>query len=122
MKTKLEKLERELVSFAESNNLVEAVTNGCDPENGSKTYYFITGKATFEEINRKVEDRLSELDLKLYNDGYNPESGYDFMLLYWPVTKEEISDYPFLGKILWQRDERESIKILKIDLRDELYD
>ena len=85
-----------LITFAKSDDTIVALTKVSDPEDDiltrSVVYYFIVNS----HYDEKRSDKLSELDIALAQEGYNHS------LAEWPDVT--ISDYPFLGEVLWKRN------------------
>ena len=90
-----QELYNELINFATPRQNLYAVYNGVDPEEGFQVYYFLVNSPW----NEKQSDAISDLELKLAD-----EKNILCFLLEWPVSPDQIDNYPFLGEPVWKRN------------------
>ena len=87
-------LRKRLIEFAEGQSSVIGVSEGNDPEESFPVHYFLV-EGTY---NGRLADDISDLDLKLSNEGY------ECNLAEFPVQVDGASRYEFLGEVFWKRD------------------
>jgi len=96
-KSEIEKLlHEEIIRMSKEIQGTEAVYRGNDPEEHNMVVYYllIPGECNFD-----ITDKITEIDLTL--SVKYPE--FNFSLMRWPTSSREISDYPFLGKCIYQK-------------------
>jgi hypothetical protein len=93
-KNNKEKIQRELIEFARKQIEIYAIYEGVEPEEETDVYYFLINK----RLNPETEDKISELELRLFN-----EQGMEQTILEWPIPEESITKYPYLKKCIWKR-------------------
>ena len=86
-------VEREIILFAYKRSEINAISKGCNPEEGNRVYWLLTGNNPYS---RDLEDKISRLVLKL------PMARSYFEVMHWPTTPERITN-PFLGEVIWRR-------------------
>ncbi|MEN9626644.1 MAG: hypothetical protein RL557_972 [archaeon] len=93
----MKSLQDRLIAFAQEDERIVALTKGNDPEDDVMTrsvvYYFITEGV----YDGERSDKISDLCLAIAREGY------DSCISEWPNVV--LSDYPFLGEVIWKREE-----------------
>lgn len=82
-------VEREVILFALETEEIVGVSRGCNPEEGNRVYWLLTGNKPYS---RQLEDKISGLSYHLK----------DAEVMHWPTTPERITN-PFLGEVIWRR-------------------
>ncbi len=93
-------LHEELITFARIHPQIKAIYKGINPGKEELAYYFLTGRDS--HYDRKLEDKISELDLRLHN---NLAPKNQMISLYaWPVDpKNAHKTCSFLEECIWER-------------------
>ncbi|MGK0232576.1 MAG: hypothetical protein ACI9P9_000668 [Patescibacteria group bacterium] len=85
-------LEKRLVDFAELDPRISGITWGVDPEEGNSVYFLVQRD---REYNEKFEDDVSDLILKLGDEGYTG------VVSSTPFISNPVETY--LGDYVWKR-------------------
>jgi len=89
-------LHRELIDLASIIPGTEAVYKGSDPEEQSMIVYYLLIPG---ECNSDITDKITEIDLAL--SVKYPK--FNFSLMRWPISINEASECPFLGKRIYPK-------------------
>ncbi|MDP4039272.1 MAG: hypothetical protein Q8P57_01710 [Candidatus Pacearchaeota archaeon] len=87
-------IERRIICFAVSERVILGVSRGRDPNEGTLTYYLLTGDYPHDMA---FEDRVTDLDLRLADS-----TKRHFDISSWPTTPSDLSQR-FLGDVIWYR-------------------
>ncbi|MFH1710899.1 MAG: hypothetical protein ABH840_01150 [Nanoarchaeota archaeon] len=89
-------LHEELIKLADKIPGTEAVYRGNDPEEQSMIVYYLLIPG---ECNLDITDSITEAEVSLSMKFPN----LDFSIMRWPIQSSQASEYPFLGKCLYQK-------------------
>ncbi len=88
---------KKLIDFAHKHPIVDAISFGREPEENHPVYYFLTSEP---DSNEGLTRAIAGLDVQL-----SKELGYHFELMRWPVSPDQAHEYPFLGELIWRKNQ-----------------